>query len=112
MDRDETMNVSSSGAMKASKLAQFAQFPPEALVAIAEHYGRSAQKYPTHNYRKGYEWSLSFDALNRHLWLWWGGEDIDEESGSHHLAAVAWHALALLTFTQEGTGTDDRYRAP
>lgn len=108
-DRKEVMNTSASGAMKASKLAQFAQFPPSALFAIAEHYGRSATKYPVHNFRKGYEYSLSFDALNRHLWLWWNGEDIDPESGSHHLSAVAWHAMTLLSFIQESVGIDDRY---
>ena len=109
MNRDEQMNVSASGAMKASKLAQFAQIPPEALIALAEHYGRSRDKYPLHNFRGGYDWSLSFDALNRHLWLWWSGEEIDPDSGSHHLTAVAWHALTLMTFVQEGTGTDDRF---
>jgi len=103
------MTTSTTGAMKASKLAQFSQFSPDALIAVAEHFGRSNAKYPPHNYRKGYEWSLSFDALNRHLWLWWNGEDIDVDSGSEHLAAVAWHAMALLQFQLENTGTDDRF---
>lgn len=105
------MNVAASGAMKASKLAHFGQIPPDALIALAEHYGRSRGKYPHHNFRGGYEYSLSFDALNRHLWLWWSGEEIDPDSGSHHLSAVAWHALTLLTFVQDGVGTDDRFTA-
>jgi hypothetical protein len=35
-----------------------------------------------------------FDAANRHLWQWFGGEERDEESGFHHLA----HAMSSLMF--------------
>lgn len=48
------------------------------------------------NWRRGYDWSLSFAAMQRHSWQFWNGEDIDPETGSPHLAAVAWHALAML----------------
>ena len=36
---------------------------------------------------------------------------MDAETGSAHMAAVAFHALALLTFMDEQPGFDDRYRA-
>jgi hypothetical protein len=35
-----------------------------------------------------------FDAANRHLWQWYGGEERDPESGLHHLA----HAMSSLMF--------------
>ncbi len=97
-----------TGAEKGRKLARFDLLPWKALTMLAEHFGRGAMKYEDRNWEAGYIWSLSFGALHRHLAAWWEGEDHDEETGSHHLAAVAWHALALLTFTWSHPEGDDR----
>ncbi|HYE80362.1 MAG TPA: dATP/dGTP diphosphohydrolase domain-containing protein [bacterium] len=99
-----------TGGEKGSKLARFDLLPWDAIWALAEHFGRGARKYADRNWEKGYGWGLSFAALHRHLAAWWGGEDIDEETGSHHLLAVAWHALAMWWFQRHGKGTDDRPR--
>lgn len=96
-----------TGGEKGQKLARFDLMPPEALWAVAEVFGRGVKKYADRNWEKGYKWGLSFGALQRHLLLWQLGEDIDEETGSHHLAQVAWHALVLLTFYLRRVGTDD-----
>jgi hypothetical protein len=97
-----------TGGKKGQKRARFDLVPSEALWELAEHYGYGATKYDDHNWRKGYAWSLSFAALQRHAWKFWAGEDVDPESGSHHLAAVAFHALALLTFAHTHPEKDDR----
>ena len=103
--RAEVRQTSDSGAQKGSKLARYDMIPADALKILAEHYGKGAEKYPpldngdgfkTDNWRRGYDWSLSFAAMQRHSWQFWNGEDIDPETGSPHLAAVAWHALAML----------------
>ena len=36
------------------------------------------------------------NALLRHLFKFYNGEQIDEESGLSHLAHLAWNALAIL----------------
>lgn len=106
----EVRVTSTTGGQKGDKTEQYDQFPPDALAALAEHYGVGAQKYDKHNFRKGYPWSLSFNALQRHAWAMWRGEDHDPETGSLHLIAVAWHALALAQQQIEGaTQHDDRY---
>jgi dATP/dGTP diphosphohydrolase len=97
-----------TGGEKGRKLARTDLLPPDALLSIAEHYGRGALKYEDRNWERGYAWSLSYGALLRHLFAWWGGEDIDAETGSSHLAAVGWHALALIAFETREVGTDDR----
>jgi hypothetical protein len=97
-----------TGAKKGSKLARYDLLPPGPLQAVAEHYGRGAEKYEDRNWEKGYDWGLSFAALNRHLWAMWNGEWIDEETGSPHLAAVVFHAFALMEFHDKGLGTDSR----
>lgn len=108
-DRSEIRYVDpETGAEKGTKLARFDLIPEIPLWALAEHYGRGARKYADHNWRKGYPWSIAYAALNRHLWLWWNGEDVDPELGSHHLDAVAWHAFTLREFSETHRRFDDR----
>ncbi len=61
---------------------------------LAKALGYGADKYDDHNWLKGMQWSRVYAALLRHLRSWYMGEDIDEESGNHHLA----HAAAMLMF--------------
>jgi hypothetical protein len=96
-----------SGGQKGAKLARFSLIPPEFLWELAEHYGRGAKKYDDRNWERGYKWSLTLDALGRHLTQWLMGEDRDPETGGHHLIAVAWHAIALFIFQKRKLGTDD-----
>jgi hypothetical protein len=105
----EVTVTSATGGQKGKKLARYDLLPAGALRQVAELYGRGAEKYDDNNWRKGYDWSLSFAALNRHLWQFWEGEEYDSETGCAHMASVAFHALALLTFMDEQRGYDDRF---
>lgn len=107
---DEVRSVSSTGGEKGVKIARYDLLPSEPLRLLAEHYGKGAAKYDDNQWRRGYEFSKSYAALMRHAWQWWAGEDIDEETGSPHMAAVAWHAFALLEFAATHPGFDDRYK--
>ncbi len=110
MTKGETrVTNAKTGGEKNTKPQRFDLIPWAAVSEIAEVYGMGAKKYSDHNWRKGYDWGLSFAALHRHLALWAEGEDIDEESGLNHLAHVGWHVLTLLTFTREHSDLDDRY---
>ena len=42
------------------------------------------------------------DALLRHTFKFFMNEETDQESGLHHLAHVAWNALAILTLLLKG----------
>jgi hypothetical protein len=65
------------------------------------------EKSGDRNWEQGYKWSLSVDASQRHLHQWLQGEDNDEETGSSHLIAAAWHLCALWFFHKFGKGTND-----
>jgi hypothetical protein len=97
-----------TGGQKGSKLCQLGAVDPLALQRVGEVAGFGADKYERFNFLRGYAWGLSYDALQRHLMQFWGGQDNDEESGLPHLAHAAWHCLALLAFVERGRGTDDR----
>lgn len=100
-----------TGGMKGRKPQRYELIPWNAVGAIAEVYAFGAQKYDDHNWRKGYDWSLSFGALLRHLTAFWEGEDLDPESGLPHLAHAGFHVLSLLTFMRERPELDDRPHA-
>ena len=97
-----------TGGRKGKKLAQVGALDPVSLYHVAEVAGYGADKYAPFNYLKGYDFSLSYDALQRHLQKFWMGETVDPESGLQHLGHAAWHCLTLLSFTLRGVGTDDR----
>ena len=110
----EVRSVSLSGAAKGIKPENFALIPVGPLQTLARIYGRGAEKYhetpDNPNWRKGYEWSKAYSALMRHATQFWGGEDIDQETGLPHMAAVAFHAFSLLEFMEEHREYDDRFK--
>lgn len=100
MHDEEVRETSATGAAKGVKLAHYDRIPTWPLYLLACHYGKGNGKYPAvnglDNWRNGYEWSKSYAALQRHINLFWSGEDIDEETGSHHLVAAMWHCATML----------------
>lgn len=104
-----------TGGAKGDKPRRFDLIPPDVLAELADHYGKGVSKYPNDdpewpgqaNWQRGYAWHLNLAALLRHLMAWSEGEDTDEETGSNHLIAVAWHAFALRWFQIHKRGNDD-----
>ena len=72
---------------------RFDLIPPEALFAAAEVFMYGANKYGDRNWELGLEYDRLFAAIQRHLWSYQAGEEINEEDfGLPHLH----HALASL----------------
>lgn len=109
IDRNERIITSETGGQKATKTAQLGALDPKALLVLAEVAGKGADKYEYHNFLRGFDWNLAFDAMQRHALLFWAGEDNDPESGMPHIAHAAWHALALLAFQIRRIGNDTRF---
>lgn len=99
-----------TGGEKGTKPCQPGLIPPEFMIELGKVYGFGAGKYAPWNWAKGYAWSLSFNALQRHLLSWLDGEELDPESNLSHLAHVAWHAATLYHFTIHHPTGDDRWR--
>lgn len=104
----ETRVTSPTGGEKGQKRAQLGALDPTALLRVAEAAGYGTEKYARYNYMRGYDWSLSFDAMQRHLLQFWAGENYDDESGLLHLAHAGWHCLALIHFMTFHPDFDDR----
>lgn len=83
-------------------------FPYEGVLGPLEAIEYGANKYTERGWEKGLDFSSIFAAANRHLWQWWSGEDVDPESGVHHLKHAACNLIFLVTYLERGIGNDDR----
>jgi hypothetical protein len=82
--------------------------PPRALMSIGRVLTLGAAKYSRDNWHKVRERSRYYDALLRHLFAWWAGEDKDPESGESHLAHAGCCLMFLLELEEVGLAEDDR----
>lgn len=87
---------------------RFDLLPVEPLRELARVYTIGAAKYADRNWERGLSWGRVFAAMCRHAFAWWGGERLDPVDGQHHLASVAWCALALIEYERTHPELDDR----
>jgi hypothetical protein len=81
--------------------------PVMARMAVSMYEG--ARKYGRHNYRVvGVKASIYYDAFIRHVSAWYEGEDIDPESGEHHLVKAMTCLMVYLDAEMRGMVVDDR----
>ena len=82
--------------------------PPNALMATARVLTFGARKYGRDNWHRVDAWSRYYDALQRHLFAWWSGEDKDPDTGETHLAHAACCLLFLAELEALKRSNDDR----
>lgn len=98
-----------TGGEKGTKPQRMELLPFDVLMRdVSPLYAFGATKYADHNWRHGFDWSLSFGAMMRHASEFWSGVEKDEETGCSPLASVVFHALALLHFEYAYPELDDR----
>lgn len=95
--------------MDAGKL-RFELLPTAPLREIVKVFTYGAAKYTDDNWRQGMKWRRVYGAVQRHLNAFWGGEDIDPESGIHHLAHAAFGLLTLMEYGKTHPEHDDRVK--
>lgn len=92
-----------------SRKLLFSVLPWRVLIGVAVAFLEGALKYGRHNYRAaGVRHSVYFDALQRHILSWWEGEDIDPDSGLHHVDKAIACLFVLRDSMLHGNDTDDR----
>lgn len=84
------------------------QVSPEIILGIAEVGAFGRKKYRSWNWMKGFPLLQPFASCMRHLLAWRMGEDIDKESGIHHLKHAAWNLMAMLYFIEHHPELDNR----
>ncbi len=73
--------------------------PLTVLAELGVAMMEGSRKYGRHNYRcSDIRASIYYDAARRHIDAWWEGEDIDPDSGIHHIVK----AIASLVVCRDG----------
>ncbi len=84
------------------------QIPVDVLMEWGQVYTFGASKYGRDNWKLGTDYHEFYASALRHLFAFWGGEDIDPESGLSHLVHALWNIAAIRHYQNKGLGTDDR----
>ena len=94
-----------AGALKCP-LQLLPSFPQQEAAWVFKH---GADKYGAYNWRENHVVASTYmGAMRRHLEAWYNGQDIDPESGHHHLAHVIASAMIVLDADEHDTLSDDR----
>jgi len=98
-----------SGARANKGKVSFSLIPWHVLAGTARVFMGGKLKYASWNWAKGMEWSTCVDCLLRHFIKWWFlREDIDTESGEHHLDHMLCNLMMLRHYVVAYKEGDDR----
>jgi len=91
-----------------------AQFTPVTVLnEIHKGMTEGAEKYGPYNWREtDIEAGDYYDSTMRHMSAWWDGEDIDPDSGVHHVSKAITGLIVLRDAMLHGTCIDDRSNHP
>jgi hypothetical protein len=84
--------------------------PFDALAGVVTVFAYGANKYAPRNWEKGLSWGHQYGSILRHLFDWFRGKEIDQESGLSHLDLAATRLLMLSASVKRNIGTDDRVK--
>lgn len=105
MDTKNTNPKAAYGDMKVG----LSSVPLGPLYALAVAMAEGGMKYGKHNYRVlGCKHSTYLDAAMGHLAAWWEGEDLDPDSGIHHLIKAAACMFVMYDSILMKNDNDDR----
>lgn len=96
--------------MRGVKKAPISSIPTQVISEVGVAMLEGALKYGRHNYRHaGVRASVYYDATMRHITQWWEiGENIDKDSGMHHITKAIASLCVLRDAMINDMCTDDR----
>lgn len=95
----------------AKKPATWSVMPRWVMLQVGRVMSVGAAKYSPFNYRESRISASTYqDAMERHLQLWFDGEDNDDETGVSHLASVIASCALLMDAQATGQLDDDRQK--
>lgn len=83
---------------------------PGFLKSVAAALGYGAAKYGVDNWRKGSSYRRYTASALRHIEAFLDREDLDDESGEHHLAHAVCNLMFVMAWQKAGRGKDDRFK--
>ena len=80
------------------------------LESVSAALGYGAAKYGVDNWRKGSSYRRYTASALRHIEAFLDREDLDHESGEHHLAHAVCNLMFVMAWQRAGKGKDDRFQ--
>ena len=79
------------------KKARFSLMPLPEMQEVVEVLTKGSEKYADNNWKFVEGGRVRYyDAMQRHIFAWWNGEQLDPETGKSHLAHAMCNALFLM----------------
>lgn len=104
-----TKDTNPKDAVGTKKWRQYTTVPATVLWELGVAMLEGARKYGRHNYRvAGVRSSVYIDAAKGHIDQYWEGEDIDPESGIHHVTKAIASLVVLRDAMINDRCMDDR----
>lgn len=100
-----------SGIKHDSGKPQLSYISRELLEAMAQVRAFGAKKYARDNWKQGFKYNRTIDALLRHIFAFLSGEDNDPESGLNHIYHAACNIEHLIYDIKHHPENDDRTKS-
>lgn len=98
-----------SGSRKNEGKTRHDLLEPYAIEQVAKVFSLGAVKYAPYDWLMGgMPYSKMLASLKRHINAFEMGEDLDPETGLHHMAHAAWNALGIVSYSKWFPENDDR----
>ena len=95
--------------LEGNKKPPISYVPPSAIIHMAEAFKEGGRKYGPYNWREKKVLSMIYlDAILRHVLAIIDGEDIDPESGKHHMDGVLASGAIYIDAMETGNLIDNR----
>lgn len=109
--KEEDANKSATGSLRYNNgKPEMSQLDPRFIMELAKLMTQSEKKYGKYNWALGQKYTTTYDSLNRHMTAFLTGEEIDPESGIHHLIHCASNIMIMWTsWKLDNPELDDRY---
>lgn len=109
LNAEATARLADPKASQAIQKPQLQLVPPALNEETAKAFMRGAEKYGFFNWRENkVEMMTYLGAMKRHIDCLIEGEDIDPDTGAHHLGCVAAGCGIVLDARKHGTLVDNR----
>lgn len=105
---NDVSETSSQSARHNQGKVQLREVDPAFIIGLGEVLTAARGFYDEGNWQKETKFSTPYESAQRHLLKFWSGQELDDQTGKHHLLHAATNLMFLFYHLDSGKGIDDR----